>query len=100
MKEHRFIMHVEAKDKSDWSPLHYACRHGRLTIVKYLISKGANIEAKNQIGQTPLHCAARGRTDVVKYLVSKGANKNAKNGFGKTPYDIAGNDEIRNILKS
>ena len=40
-----------------------------------------------------------GETDVVQYLVSKGANKCAKDKFGKTPYDIAKNDEIRELLK-
>ena len=33
------------------------------------------------------------------HLVSKGANKNTKNIDGKTPYDVADNDEIRELLK-
>lgn len=28
---------------------------GRLEIVKYLIEKGANVEAKDTIGNTPIH---------------------------------------------
>ena len=69
-------------------------------IVEYLVSKGANIEAKDDYNYTPLHLASYfGKPDIVKYLVSKGANKNAKDKDGKTPYDLAANNEIRNILK-
>ena len=82
---------------------HYACLEGHLPVVKYLISKGANIEAKDYVNWTPLHFASsfNKKQDVVIYLVSKGANKTAKDKDGKTPYDLASswNYEIRNILK-
>ena len=73
---------------------------GHLPIVKYLIEKGANIEAKDEYQKTPLHMASNyGKTDVVKYLVSKGANKNAKDKYGNTPYYWAYSNEIRELLK-
>ena len=71
-----------------------------LPIVEYLISKGANIEAKDNDDQTPLHWASKhGNTNVVKYLVSKGANKTTRDKDGKIPCDLADTDEIRIILK-
>ena len=81
--------------------LHDACEKGHLHIVEYLISKGSKIEAKETYyGRTPLHNASYwGHTKVVKYLVSKGANKQARDKDGKTPYDLARNDEIKEILK-
>ena len=103
---------VNAKDEDGNYVIHYASKGGLLPIVQYLIEKqnidinikGANIEAKvtlnDKDGWTPLYFASNyGKTDIVKYLVSKGANKNAKDNSGQTPYDLAGNDEIRNILK-
>ena len=48
---------------------------------------------------SPLHWASIiGFPDVIEYLVSKGANKNAKNQKGETPYDVAENDEIKELL--
>ena len=45
-----------------------------------LINSGADLEAKDQNGWTPLFWAARfGYTEVVKLLVSKGAAKDLKN---------------------
>ena len=63
-----------------------------------VLFKGANIETKPINDLIPLHWASRSG-DVVKYLVFKGANKNVKNRDGVTPYDLADNDEMRNILK-
>ena len=47
---------------------------------------------------TQLHFASYfSQTDIVKDLVSKGASKNPKSKYGPTPYDVAKNDEIKNI---
>ena len=94
---------VDIKNKNEQTPLHYACMNGRLTVVKYLIAHGANIEAKDNAkinsGSTPLHIASYyGKIEVVKYLLSIGANKDAKTNSGYTPYDLATNEEIRKLL--
>jgi ankyrin repeat protein len=47
-------------------------------LIDLLISNGSDIEAKSQIGLTPLHCAIIIQNlELVKYLISKGANPNA-----------------------
>ena len=67
------------------TPLHYACQEGHLPIVEYLISKGANIEAKGEIEMTPLHYACQeGHLPIVEYLISKGANIDAQDGDGSS----------------
>jgi hypothetical protein len=54
-----------------------------LDIIDYLIKKGANVNAKDHLGKTPLHRAVRSRRlDVVKYLITQGADVNAKEEFG------------------
>ena len=81
--------------------IHSASIGGLLPIIQYLIEEqNVDIDIKGYHEQTPLHYASYwNKTDIVKYLVSKGANKNAKAKNGRTPYDMAKNDEIRNILK-
>ncbi len=59
-----------------------------MDLVKYLIEeKGANFNALDKYGQTPLHSAAQsGNSDVVKYLIEeKGADFNAPDRRGNTP---------------
>ena len=91
---------IDIRGDDERTPLHCACWLGKLPIVEYLISKDANIEAKDNLGNTPLHYASEHiHTDIVKYLVSKGANKNSKNKNGKTPYDLTWKSEIKTILK-
>lgn len=45
-------------DKSSWTPMLGAAYEGRLEVVKYLVSKGENIEQKDNKGRTPLIAAA------------------------------------------
>ena len=77
-----------------------ASANGHLEVVKYLISVGANKEAKNKYGDTPLLIATqKGNLEVVKYLISVGANKEAKNKYGETPLSYA-KGQIRDYLLS
>ncbi|XP_065904061.1 26S proteasome non-ATPase regulatory subunit 10-like [Dysidea avara] len=63
------------------TPLHVAVRSGKEEIVKFLIEKGANVNARS-LGSTPLHVAVtNGREEIVKFLIEKGTNVNAKDMF-------------------
>jgi hypothetical protein len=53
--------------------------------LKYLVSKGADVNAKWHDANTPLHEAAQWNAEIVKFLVSEGADVNAKNRNGNTP---------------
>lgn len=57
----------------------------QLDSVKFLVEKGAKVNAKKRNDETALMLAARsGRPDTVKFLISKGADVNAQNTFGDT----------------
>ncbi|MED6306444.1 MAG: ankyrin repeat domain-containing protein, partial [Planctomycetota bacterium] len=63
---------------------------GPLAIVEALVKKGANVNAKNDCGNTALHGAVKGRREVVvKLLVEEGAHVNAKKNRGDTPLHMA-----------
>jgi uncharacterized protein len=62
-----------------------AAVRGYLTMVEILLDFGADIEATDDLGQTPLICAARsGRTEVVSLLLDRGADIEAVDWFGKS----------------
>ncbi len=59
-----------------WTPLHQAARGGDKDIVGYLISKGADVNARSKDGWTPLEYAARnGHTEVAQLLWQYGARR-------------------------
>ena len=67
-------------------PVVKTARKGDVEAIKVLLDKGANLEAVNENGQTPLHCAAReGHKKAIKVLLDKGANLEAVNEYGQTP---------------
>lgn len=43
--------------RQGWTLLHYAASHGRRAIVKYLATKGAELNIADSAGWTPLHWA-------------------------------------------
>ena len=52
-----------------------ACRDGDLELARLLLSAGADVNARDKSGATPLHRAAEeGRTDVVRLLPEAGAD--------------------------
>ena len=54
--------------------------------VELLVNRGADIEAQNNDGETPLHIMARRRRlGCVVMLLSVGANVNAQSSDGSTP---------------
>jgi len=89
--------------KGGWAggtPLHYAVGEGRNEIAKLLIAKGANVNAKDGNGSTPLHYA--NTKEIAEPLIAEGANVNAKNKDGKTPLDLAiqvRNTELAALLR-
>ncbi len=77
--------------KNGFTPLHYAARAGNIPAVKFLLEKGAVVNAKNNPDEsiTPLLCACLGNhTEIAKILLSQGANPNLRDGKGNTPLHL------------
>jgi hypothetical protein len=73
--------------------LHLVIRMGvrdRPAMVKLLLDHGADVQATDQNGFTPLHAAAnRGDPALVRMLIHHGGNKMARTNFGETVADVA-----------
>ena len=89
----------EARAHNDYSatlhaetyPLHEAAKAGDLNSVNHFITVHmADVDAKGNYGNTPLHEAAlRGNASVVSILIAAGAEVNAKSNYGNTPLHFA-----------
>jgi ankyrin repeat protein len=89
-------------EKMGWSLLHYAAEDSNPEVIKLLAIRGANINATDVGGWTPLHYAVdidmdsssrNGRRakelPTVQALIDAGASENIKGTDGTTPRDIA-----------
>lgn len=74
------------------TPLHAAAEQAAdLSVMDSLLAAGAEVDAQDATGDTPLHRAARrGRKQACRALLSRGANPELKNNEGKTPREIFG----------
>lgn len=69
-------------------------------MVEVLLGQGAEINATDRSGYTPLHCAAKaGFLNVVKLLVESGASPNSETTHGCVPIWFAASEGHNEVLK-
>ncbi len=84
-------------DNQSRTPLHYLAGLGDQNplffirnVTNYFSSAKINIESRDDVGDTPLHVAARtGTADVFNWLVRQGADLDLTNNAGETPRLLA-----------
>ena len=70
--------------------LRYSTEISRISLVKYFLEKGANIDSKNMDGDSSLHIASReGFFYIVNYLIEQKADPNISNNSFETPLHLA-----------
>ncbi|XP_065556118.1 serine/threonine-protein phosphatase 6 regulatory ankyrin repeat subunit C-like [Artemia franciscana] len=88
------------------TPLHHAVISGDLEVIKMVLDKGADVNARDIYGESPLHLAASSRCSqtVVKRLLKLGADVHIRNENGESPLHLAASQEhpksVENFLKS
>jgi ankyrin repeat protein len=106
---------VSTRDpQTGWSLLHTAVEHGMKESIRVLAKAGADINALNDGGQTPLHLAVDAQTDAaeqigalpdlstIRLLLELGADRSIRDNDGRTASDWAadaGVELLRNALR-
>jgi len=80
---------VNIRDQYGNTILSVACQNGHKRSAKAVLRRGADINARNYRGNTPLHfCFTYGYGDTLgEYLISKGADPTIRNNDGVTCYE-------------
>ncbi|KAI6658975.1 hypothetical protein LOD99_14651 [Oopsacas minuta] len=115
--DHLNIPDLDQQNVDGNTMLHFAARKGRSVTVRYLIARGANTNAENNSGFTPLTltleespdedstisiliensdtqnilplCAEKGKYEYIHRLIGKGADPNAMDSKGDYPLGLA-----------
>lgn len=82
------------------TPLHMAARRGHEEVAQALLDCGANIEARDSVGETPLRRAVNcDKIQVASLLLANGANVNCERSKGLTPLLAARSAGMKHLLQ-
>lgn len=91
----------EKRMKQEDAALMAAARTGHAGTVRDMIAAGANVNLKDEHGNTPLIEAARnGHDDVVRALLAAGADAKARNDDRKTALMLAAQNSHEDVVRA
>jgi len=80
--------------------LHMAARRGNVAVAKALLECGANIEARDSMGDSPLRRAVNGgKTEMAAFLLAQGADVNSKGSKGKSVREASRTSAMKEALE-
>ena len=83
------VADINAKGLDDFTPLHQAASEEHASVVKLLLSKGAEVNLLSVFLRTPLHLACcRGNLEIIQLITESKADINVKDKDGNTPTHI------------
>jgi ankyrin repeat protein len=78
---------------------HMAARRGNVDVIEALLDGGADIEARDSAGDTPLRRAVNcNQVEAARMLLARGADTHSKGSRGLTPVLAARNDPMRHVF--
>lgn len=97
-----FLKNVNDCSNNGQTPLMNACIYGSPMMVDFLLHNEAEVNVKNEMGETALSLACQNDNsdvEVVKNLLTYGAKVNVQNGKGETPLILACQSDRINVIK-
>jgi ankyrin repeat protein len=92
------------RDSLGYTPLHWAAAVDDAAAVRLLLDAGADPNARDLRGRTPLHIAAMSRIDsgdvLIKTLLARGAAADATDARGTTPLQFTQTSERADLARA
>eukprot|EP00744_Colponema_vietnamica_P019534 GILI01027650.1.p1 GENE.GILI01027650.1~~GILI01027650.1.p1 ORF type:complete len:476 (-),score=66.64 GILI01027650.1:38-1261(-) len=89
-------------NRKGYQPLNWAAKHGQVTSIRYLLSRGASLDDTDDSSGNALHTAAEhGQSAAIIELVKSGAKINGRDDYELTPLHCAaikGHSTAINVL--
>lgn len=85
-------VNVDVQDENECTPLHWTLQQSEFPVgvVRLLLLAGARVDSRDDIGDTPMHYAAReGYFDIYDLLRAAHRGANPYNALGLTPFHAA-----------
>ena len=95
------IPDINMKGRDGRTLLIHSALYNRISIAKWLLENGANIDEKDMQGLSALHCAVVSNNyEIAEFLLKCGAKINERDNYGNTPLMRAGlnTDMIKLLL--
>lgn len=95
---------VNIVDRNGRSILHLAARYGSAEAVQQVLNRGANVDAVDALGESPLRYSvdtSNDRIQKIEILLRAGADPNSKAKDGRSPrqvVDESSDEEVRRLL--
>jgi ankyrin repeat protein len=81
---------LHTRNKEGFCSLDVATGEGKKEVIEFLLSKGADVNAKSYLGNTPLHWAMTNKdVEIARLILSAGGDVNAFADKGVTPLHLA-----------